>query len=182
MLKHAVSFYKTLFGQEEDGGVSLGVDFWEDHEKVSGEENAVLEAPFLEAEVKEAVFSSYAEGAPGPDGFSFLFYQAFWDVIMGDLMALVNCFENNMLNLDRLNFAMITLLPKEPDARTLKKYRPIRLLNCSFKTFGKLLNNRLIKVANRLIASNQTAFTKGRYILESVVAAHEIVHEVHRKK
>jgi hypothetical protein len=40
----------------------------------------------------------------------------------------------------------------------------------------------LIKVANRLIASNQTAFIKGRYILESVVAAHEIVHEVHRKE
>lgn len=77
---------------------------------------------------------------------------------------------------------MITLLPKEPDARTLKKYRPISLLNCSFKIFGKLLNNRLIKVANRLIALNQTAFIKGRYILESVVAAHEIVHEVHRKK
>jgi hypothetical protein len=87
-----------------------------------------------------------------------------------------------MLNLDRLNFAMITLLPKEPDAKTLKKFRPISLLNCSFKIFGKLLNNRLIKVANRLIASNQTAFIKGRYILESVVAAHEIIHEVHRKE
>jgi len=92
-------------------------------------------------------------------------------------MELVNCFEKDMLN-----FAMITLLPKEPDARTLKKYRPISLLNCSFKIFGKLLNNRLIKVANRLIASNQTAFIKGRYILESVVAAHEIIHEVHRKE
>jgi hypothetical protein len=45
-----------------------------------------------------------------------------------------------------------------------------------------MLNNRLIKMANKLIASNQTAFIKGRYILESVVATHEIIHEVHRKK
>jgi hypothetical protein len=45
-----------------------------------------------------------------------------------------------------------------------------------------MLNNRLIKVANKLIASNQMAFIKGGYILESVVAAHEIIHEVHRKK
>jgi hypothetical protein len=181
LLRHAVSFYKTLFGKEEDNGVSVGDDFWEDHEKVSEEENAMLEAPFSETEVKEVVFGSYAEGAPGPDGFSFLFYQVFWDIIKNDLMQLVNSFEKNLLNLDRLNFAMITLLPKEPDARNLKKYRPISLLNCSFKIFGKLLNNRLIKVANRLIASNQIAFIKGRYILESVVAAHEIVHEVHRK-
>jgi hypothetical protein len=77
---------------------------------------------------------------------------------------------------------MITLLPKEPEAKTLKKYRPISLINCSFEIFSKLLNNRLVNVANRLIASNQTIFIKGRYILESVVAAHEIIHDIHRKK
>lgn len=142
----------------------------------------MLEAPFFEEEVKEAVFGSYAEGAPGPHGFSFIFYQTFWETIKGDLMALVNCFKQNSLNLDRLNFAMITLLPKEPDAKTLKKFRPISLINCSFKIFAKMLNNRLIKVASKLIASNQTTFVKGRYILESVVAAHKIIHEVHRKK
>jgi hypothetical protein len=84
-------------------------------------------------------------------------------------MALVNCFEQNTLNLDRLNFAMITLLPKEHDARTLKKFRPISLINCSFNIFAKMQNNRLI-------ASNQKAFIKGKYILESVVASHEITH------
>lgn len=77
---------------------------------------------------------------------------------------------------------MITLIPKEPEAKTLKKFRPISLINCSFKIFAKILNNRLIRVADRLIASNQTAFIKGRYILESVVAAHEIIHEIHRNK
>lgn len=40
-------------------------------------ENEWLEAPFSEFEVKDVVFSSYAKGAPGPDGFSFLFYQVF---------------------------------------------------------------------------------------------------------
>jgi hypothetical protein len=32
-----------------------------------------------------------------------------------------------------------------------------------------------------LIASNQTAFIKGRFILEFVVSAHEIIHEAHHK-
>jgi hypothetical protein len=35
---------------------------------------------------------------------------------------------------------------------------------------------------DRLIASYQTAFIKGRYILESVVRAHEVVHNVHQGK
>ena len=129
-------------------------------------ENELLEAPFTENEVREAVFSSYAEGAPSPDGFSFLFYQVFWDLIKVDLMNLIGVFEQGDLNLDRLNYAMITLIPKEPEAKVLKKFRPISLINCSFKIFSKLLNNRMVRVADRLVASNQTTFIKGRFILE----------------
>jgi hypothetical protein len=40
----------------------------------------------------------------------------------------------------------------------------------------------LIKICDRLIAPNQSAFIKGRFVLESVVAAHEIIHEIARKK
>jgi len=40
----------------------------------------------------------------------------------------------------------------------------------------------MVRVADRLVASNQIAFIKGRFILESVVAAHEIIHEVHKRK
>ena len=37
-------------------------------------------------------------------------------------------------------------------------------------------------MADRLISKNQTAFIKGRFILESVVAAHEIIHDIHKNK
>jgi hypothetical protein len=36
----------------------------------------------------------------------------------------------------------------------------------------------LCGISDLLISQNQTAFLKGRYILESVVAAHEIIHDV----
>ena len=32
------------------------------------------------------------------------------------------------------------------------------------------------------MTANQSAFIKGRYILESIVVAHEIVHSLHKKK
>jgi len=63
---------------------------------------------------------------------------------------------------------------KEKDACVMRKFRPISLLNCSYKIFTKLLTNRINKSTNRLICSNQTTFIKGRYNLESVVVAHEI--------
>lgn len=60
------------------------------------------------------------------------------------------------------------------------KFRPISLLNCSYKIFTKVLTNRINRVADRIISSKQSAFIKRRYILESVVTAHEISHSVHQ--
>jgi hypothetical protein len=48
MLKHAVKFYKTLFGTEPKENIRIGEDFWEEDELVTAEENAMLEAPFSE--------------------------------------------------------------------------------------------------------------------------------------
>jgi hypothetical protein len=82
---------------------------------------------------------SYAAGAPSLGGFYFLFYQTFWEVIKKDFMALVKEFEAGTLDVARLNYAIITLIPKEPDARDMKKFRPISLGICSLKIISKVL-------------------------------------------
>jgi hypothetical protein len=97
-----------------------------------------------------------------------------------DLMALVRSFERGDLEISRLNYALITLIPKEEGAKSLKKFRPISLINCSFKIFAKALNNRLVPICDRLLSGNQTAFEKGRFILESLVSVHEIKHDTAR--
>jgi hypothetical protein len=91
-------------------------------------------------------------------------------------MTIVREFEAGRANMARLNYVMIILIPKEDGAKTLRKFRPISLINCSFKIFIKALNSRLEKICNRLLAPNQTTFVKDRYILESVVSAHKIIH------
>jgi hypothetical protein len=108
-----------------------------------------LETEFNENEVKDVVFGSYAEGAPGPDGFSFLFYQHFFELIKGDLMLMFDDWNKNELDLFRLNFSQLTLIPKEADAVIIKKFRPIALIYCSFKIFSKCATNRLALVENR---------------------------------
>lgn len=56
--------------------------------KVFIKQNALLEADITEKDVKGAIFGSYAEGAPGPDSFSFIFYQHFWNLVKKDLMLM----------------------------------------------------------------------------------------------
>jgi hypothetical protein len=93
MLEHAREFYQTIFGKEPRRNFKLDPEFWEDDERVRNEENELLEALFSEEEIRKAIFDSYAEGVPSPDGFSFLFYQKFWSLIKHDFMALVRGFE-----------------------------------------------------------------------------------------
>jgi hypothetical protein len=167
---------------EARSDIRLGDEFWEEEESVSKEENEMLEAELSEEEIFLAIKGSYAEGALGPDGFPFLFYQKFWSIIKKDLMDVVRGFEKGEVNMTRLNFARIILIVKEDGANTLKKFRPISLINYSFKIFTKALNNRLEKVCDKLLASNQTAFVRGRYILESVVFTHKILHDAIKNK
>lgn len=97
-----------------------------------------------------------------------------------DIVALFADFHKGKLDLWRLNFALLTLIPKVGDATNMKLSRPISLLNCSFKIFSKLLTIRLTSMVQRIVNPSQFAFIKGRYIVESVVVAHELVHSVHR--
>jgi hypothetical protein len=135
-----------------------------------------------EEEVKKMIFQMEHNKSPGLDGFPAEFYQVFWDVIKGDLMALFHEFHQGSLPLFSLNFGTIIMLPKCAEAVKIQQYRPICLLNVSFKIFTKVLTNRLTSVAHKVIQSTQTTFLPGRNIMEGVVILHETIHKMHRKK
>jgi hypothetical protein len=77
---------------------------------------------------------------------------------------------------------MITLLPKKEEAVQIEQFRPICLLNVSFKIFTKVGTNRLTQIAHSVVQPSQTAFMPVRHILEGVVVLHETLHEIHSKK
>jgi hypothetical protein len=138
-------------------------------------------AGFSEKEIREAIFQMKHNKARGPDGFLAEFYQMFWSLMKDDLMAMFQDFHTGNLPLFCLNFGKITLLPKEKEVKRIQQYRPICMLNVSFKIFTKVLANRLTSVACRVTKPSQSAFLPGRYILEGVVVLHETIHELKRK-
>jgi hypothetical protein len=77
MLDIAVKYYKDLFCKEPCLDIDLMNGFWDLEDMLSQQHNDMLDAPFSEKEVKDAIFGSYAEGAPGPDVFIFLFINIF---------------------------------------------------------------------------------------------------------
>jgi len=79
------------------------------------------------------------------------------------------------------NFGVITLLLKTRETNKIQQYRPICLLNVSFKIFTKVATCRDNSVADHLTSPTQIAFMRGWNILEGVVVLHETIHELHRK-
>ena len=129
-------------------------------------------------ELKWSVFDMKTDTAPGPDGFSVSFYKGCWESVKGILFEMVNAFYLGNLDISRLNYGVITLIPKIKEANNVRQFRPICLLNVSFKIFSKLLMDRLTGVARKIISTSQSAFIKGRFIQDSTVILHEVMHEM----
>jgi len=173
---------KDCFGAPAEDILSMDETRTEDIPQVSNEENTFLNSPFIEEEIKKAVFQMEHNKAPGSDGFPAEFYQHFWNAIKMDLIELFQCWHVGQLELFRLNFWGIVLLPKVLEAERIQQYRPICLLNVSFKIFTKVATIRLDSMAGHMVKPTQTVFMQGRNILDGVVVLHETVHEMHTKK
>ena len=127
------------------------------------------------------LFRSKTDTAPGPDGFPVAFFKMFWPVLKDMILQILNGFALGTVDISRLNFGILSLIPKVAGAESIKQFRPIALINVIFKFVAKAYAMRLAPVAHRTIAMTQTAFIKGRYIHDGALALHEIIHELKSK-
>ncbi|KAJ9555268.1 hypothetical protein OSB04_009882 [Centaurea solstitialis] len=172
-------FFRSKFDSNRVGGPTLGTRFFK---KLSVEEACSLERPFEEGEVWEAIKSCGGDKSPGPDGFTFGFFKAFWETIKGDLLRALEWFwEKGELGRG-CNASFLTLIPKVDAPSNLGEFRPISLIGSFYKILAKILAERIKGVMGKIINSSQSAFIKGRYILDGILVANEVVDFVKKKK
>lgn len=140
-----------------------------------------LEAQFSKEEIKEAVFGSSGDWAPGPDGFPIAVFQNFWHLLEEDLQVFFNEFHVNGVITGDLGAAFLALIPKKDGAISIKDFRPISLIGSLYKILAKVLANRLRKVLPEIISEIQGAFVDGRQILDSIIVAHKCVDSRNRQ-
>jgi hypothetical protein len=93
-----------------------------------------------------------------PDKIPIEFYQSCWKIIKAEIIQLFDDFYNHKVDVSRLNYGIITLLPKIKEASRIQKFRPICLLNCLYKLITKTLTLKMESVADKLIHKTQAAF------------------------
>jgi hypothetical protein len=69
----------------------------------------------------------------------------------------------------------LTLIPKVSSPQALGDFRPISLIGCLYKLVAKVLAARLAKVIDVLIPNTQSAFIKGRQLVDGVVVVNEVI-------
>ena len=154
----------------------------EELEGLGHEDNILLTRPFTMTELEEAVREMKTNTAPGPDGFLTSFFKNFWGQVRDIILEMLQLLHREQLNIARLNYGIIVLLPKINRANQIKQFRLICLLNVIYKIITKVLTLRLNIVINKIISEAQTAFIPGRYILDGVLIVHEILHELRVRK
>jgi hypothetical protein len=89
------------------------------------------------------------------------------------VLQILNGFALGRVDISRLNFGILSLIPKVAGATDIKQFRPIALINVIFKLVAKAYAVRLSPVDHKTIALSQTAFIKGRLIHDGPLALHE---------
>ena len=84
--------------------------------------------------------------------------------------------------LNSLNQALIVLLLKKDEAVEMRDFTPISLVHSFGKIFSKLLASRLGPRIHDLVGLNQSAFIRGRSILDNFMLIQNAIRSLHRKK
>ncbi|XP_022040603.1 uncharacterized protein LOC110943155 [Helianthus annuus] len=138
--------------------------------------------PVTREEVKAAMFSIADNKAPGPDGYTSVFFKKAWDVVGDEVStAILQFFENGKL-LQQVNHTIIALIPKVSTPASVLEYRPISCCNVILKCISKILSERIKGSLGSLVDISQSAFIPGRKISDNILLTQELMHNYHLHK
>jgi len=146
-------------------------------------QEAHIDFCFSEEEIWQAIKDMPPDKAPGPDGFTGLFYKTAWPIIKTDILIAFHA----IWSLDGRSFylvnqAYMVLLRKKQDPGTIGDYRPISLIHSFAKLLTKVLARRLAPHMNGLVKFNQSAFIQTRLIHENYRAVQATTKLLQRAK
>jgi hypothetical protein len=167
-----VSYFQQHFANVEwERPTLVGVEF----PRLSDDCNSILIAPFTMEEIEEVVRECKGSKCPGPDGFNFAFIKEFWDLMKFDIRIFFDQFHGIDSLPSCLLSYFLTLIPKVNSPHKLTDFWPISLIGCWYKLLSKVLARRLTMVIGKLIPKTQSAFLKGRQLVEGVVVVNEVI-------
>ena len=177
-------FYEKLYESRHTTDINIEKQLnYKDIVKLDDKQKASLEGPITTEEMLSSLKHMKNNKSPGSDGFTIEFFKFFWTDIGHFIVRSINYgFETGELSSTQKE-GVITCLPKgNKNKQYIKNWRPISLLNVTYKLASACIANRLKKVLPSLIHSDQTGFIAGRYIGENVRTLYDLLQYTEKNK
>jgi Reverse transcriptase (RNA-dependent DNA polymerase) len=137
-----------------------------ENSKLTVPERVELDLDLNISELDKALDGANKKSAPGRDGYNNKIIKQLWPIFRLPLYSVAQYGLNNgNLPVDFLS-ADIKLIPKKENLESIRNWRPISLLSCFYKIISRAINNRLKKIAPRILSRAQKGFVPGRYMHE----------------
>ncbi|XP_039045257.1 uncharacterized protein LOC120184986 [Hibiscus syriacus] len=133
----------------------------------SFEESETFVKEVTSDEIREVIFSQGNDKAPGPDGFTALFFKKAWPVVGNDFIKAIKYFFQESYIYPAFNATVIALIPKKSNPSKVSVFRPISCCSVIYKTNTKIIVN----IITNLLPS----------IVDNTLLAQEIVKGYGRK-
>lgn len=180
ILHEVKNFYKSLYENKDHllEEVNLQEVIMEkDVKKVTETMRNKLELDITKKEILEALKLFKNDKSPGTDGFTAEFFKFFWSDIGSYIFNSFKCSLDSGILSHSQTQGIISILPKGQKPREyLKNWRPISLLNVTYKLLSSVLASRMKPILVDIIHENQKGFLAGRYIGENSRLLYDIIH------
>nr|GFC64003.1 RNA-directed DNA polymerase, eukaryota, reverse transcriptase zinc-binding domain protein [Tanacetum cinerariifolium] len=112
--------FKDRFGKPSDSRATVDMQY---PKTIDADQQEDLDGDVSNEEIKKAVWDRGTDKSPGPDGFTFIFYQHYWNTIEKDVVEAVKHFFSKVKIPKGCNSSFIALIPKTHDANMVKDFR-----------------------------------------------------------
>ena len=147
ILQEIKTFYINLYSSREHTMTNVNLEELlqgQDVPTLNEEERDTLDRPLLAEELSSALKHMKNDKSPGPDGYTVEFFKFFWADLKHFLhRSLMTGITEGNLSITQKQ-GIISILPKGNKPRdNLKNWRPISLLNVTYKIFSGCVAQRI---------------------------------------
>jgi Reverse transcriptase (RNA-dependent DNA polymerase) len=173
MLAASRAFYNDLLGVRSPQPCAPELNsFLPSLLSLSPQQQQKLLAPVTLKEARETIKALKSRKAPGPDGIPNDLFKAFADLLAPHLQPVLESFLREPWLPEVVQGVVIAPLYKgEGDRRDLGNWRPISLVNTTYKLIALFLMRRLNPFMSSLVLPGQTSGVPGRTTFDNVLCA-----------
>ncbi|XP_075083309.1 uncharacterized protein LOC142167054 [Nicotiana tabacum] len=170
-----IQFFQHLLGEAANELPSIDINIAINGPCLIMDQQHQLLKHVISKKIAHVVQNLPSDKTPGINGYPAEFFREFWPIIGKEVTeAILQFFETGKL-LKEINCTTVTLIPKVQNPTYVKEFRHITCCSTLYKIIAKILTARLKLVVDILVGPSQSAFIKGRNILDNVIMAHELI-------